>query len=344
MVREAAAADEKKWDEFVAGQPGARLYHLYRWRGVLEKSFGSKTFYLIAEKNGSVSGVLPLAFQKSPLFGSHLISLTFFNYAGALAADPAAQEELIAAAVKLAGELKAGYLELRHAEKNVAGLPAREHKVTFILDLPPSAEALWKELKDKVRNQARKGEKEGLEFREFSSGAGLDKFYPVFALNMRNLGSPVISKEFFRNILEAFPEKARIFAAFSKGRPVAAGFTLTHGSTMEIPWAASDWKYLKWSPNVFLYWNILRRACELKLKQFDFGRCSRGGGTHHFKEQWGGREIPLYWFYHVPGGSPADLRALRPPLIHRIFSSFWKWMPLPLANALGPRLSSRLPV
>jgi len=34
----------------------------------------------------------------------------------------------------------------------------------------------------------------------------LDGFYEVFARNMRDLGTPVYAKNFFHNILEAFPE------------------------------------------------------------------------------------------------------------------------------------------
>ena len=38
----------------------------------------------------------------------------------------------------------------------------------------------------------------------------LDDFYDVFLINMRDLGSPVHSKKLMKNVLEEFPDKARI--------------------------------------------------------------------------------------------------------------------------------------
>ena len=42
----------------------------------------------------------------------------------------------------------------------------------------------------------------------------LDGFYAVYARNMRDLGTPVYSKRFFRNILEVFPDSTGIFAVY----------------------------------------------------------------------------------------------------------------------------------
>jgi lipid II:glycine glycyltransferase (peptidoglycan interpeptide bridge formation enzyme) len=71
----------------------------------------------------------------------------------------------------------------------------------MILDLEQDEETQWKALDAKVRNQVRKAEKSGL-----TAMTGhmelLEGFYEVFCRNMRDLGTPVYSKNFFRNILE----------------------------------------------------------------------------------------------------------------------------------------------
>ena len=80
----------------------------------------------------------------------------------------------------------------------------------MLLDLAADVDDQWRAFNGKLRNQIRKAEKNGLQ-----SVIGhlevLDAFYEVFARNMRDLGTPVYAKSFFRNIMEAFPDTTRIF-------------------------------------------------------------------------------------------------------------------------------------
>ena len=49
----------------------------------------------------------------------------------------------------------------------------------------------------------------------------LDDFYAVFARNMRDLGTPVYSRNFFAQILKAFPERARVHVVSQGSTPAA---------------------------------------------------------------------------------------------------------------------------
>jgi serine/alanine adding enzyme len=51
----------------------------------------------------------------------------------------------------------------------------------------------------------------------------LDRFYGVFSRNTRDLGTPVYSMSFFRNILEVFPDTTSIFAVYHETRVIAGG-------------------------------------------------------------------------------------------------------------------------
>src|ERR1044071_812816 len=79
--------EESRWDEFVLAAPTATFFHLAGWRRVIEESFAFKTFYLVAERNGQTTGVLPLTYIKSRLFGNRLISNAFAMYAGPVFTD-----------------------------------------------------------------------------------------------------------------------------------------------------------------------------------------------------------------------------------------------------------------
>jgi serine/alanine adding enzyme len=93
-------ANIQKWQSYVAKHPDATFYHRHEWKEIIEKSFGHKTYYLMAIKNklkaessklkaedhehhstsyelnsNQVVGILPIVHLKSLLFGSIFCSM-----------------------------------------------------------------------------------------------------------------------------------------------------------------------------------------------------------------------------------------------------------------------------
>ena len=100
-------------------------------------------------------------------------------------------------------------------------------------------------------------------YARFGGEDELESFYKVFSLNMRDLGTPVYSKSFFKNILREFPESSRICTVYTRdGQPAASGFLVGFKDILEIPWASSLRSYNSYSPNMLLYWEVLKFACE----------------------------------------------------------------------------------
>ena len=61
QVRDYGRDDAARWEAFVAACPAATFFHRIGWREVIERSFGHRTRYLLAERAGEIVGVLPLA-------------------------------------------------------------------------------------------------------------------------------------------------------------------------------------------------------------------------------------------------------------------------------------------
>ena len=172
----------------------------------------------------------------------------------------------------------------------------------MLLSLPASKEELLKSFKSKLRSQISRPQKEGMT--AIIGGAELiDPFYRVFSVNMRDLGSPVHSKRLFREIFQEFPENAKIGLVKYQGEDVAAGLIFCFRNTVEIPWASSLKKYNGLSPNMLLYWSLLEYSCDKGFQYFDFGRSTPEEGTYKFKEQWGAKPSPLYWYDIVLDGN-----------------------------------------
>lgn len=68
-VRYIQPGDERRWDSFVRTSRDGTFFHLAGWKSVIERAFGHRTYYLLAERAGAVTGVLPLTHVKSVLLG-----------------------------------------------------------------------------------------------------------------------------------------------------------------------------------------------------------------------------------------------------------------------------------
>lgn len=332
--------DGAAWDAYVNAQPDSSGYHLWAWRTIFEDVFHHRTHYAAATRDLRIVGVLPLVLFESLLFGRFVVSVPFLNYGGVVADDDAAAEALVAHAGQVARQLRASHVELRHDRRRFAALAPKEHKVAMTLPLPATVDELWNGLDRKVRNQVRKAEKSGLT--AVSGGREhLEAFYDVFAINMRDLGTPVYPPRLFDTVLKTFPERTRLVIVKSGDRPVAGGFTWRWRSRTEVPWASSLRDFNHLSPNNLLYWTILTNAVADGSTLLDFGRSTPNEGTFHFKKQWGAGPVPLCWEYDVVRGSLPDQSPKNPKFQMAIRA--WQQLPVPLATMIGPHLVRSIP-
>lgn len=329
-----------EWDSFVRFAEKGTQCHLWAWKSVIERVLGHECVYLAARApDGRIDGVLPLVRVASPLFGSYLVSMPFLNYGGAIGTDRAIQA-LVARAVELTKGGGIELLEMRSRSALPVDLPVSHRKITVVRDLTPGAPGqVWDSLKAKVRSQVRRPEKEGIVVRFGPDQVGA--FFGVFSRRMRDLGTPTQSRRFFETLVTAFPAEVWVGCAYDGARPVAAGFGFRWNAEFEMTWAAALTEYNTVAPNMLLYWAFMERAAEEGLSAFNFGRCTPGSGTHRFKQQWGGRDIPLWWYQHAAGK-----RAATPSPNDRAFAwgpRVWSRLPLPIANLLGPRVVRLIP-
>ena len=211
----------------------------------------------------------------------------------------------------------------------------------MLMPLPPDADTLMSSFKSKLRSQVRKSMREGFDV-VIGGSELIDQFYEVFAVNMRDLGSPVHSKQLFARILEFFPDEARIFLIRKGEIPIAASLTVGFRNILSNPWASSLREYSHMGPNMLLYWNMLEFACQKDFAYFDFGRSSLNEGTCKFKEQWGAQPQNLNWMY-ISLRRKINLNASyeRSSYEKRAIAC-WKKLPVPLTKILGPAIRKHI--
>ena len=329
------------WNAYVDAHPAASAYHAWQWRDVFARAFGHEPVWLAAERAGRIRGVLPVMAFRSWLFGRFMVSLPFVNYGGVLADDQEMAGALLAAARREATARRCTHLELRHVDRSFPELPVKQHKVAMTMGLAESADAAWNAIDRKARNQVRKAQKSNLDV-VWGGAELIPAFYSVFAVNMRDLGTPVYSRRFFEQVLEVFPERTAVALVRHEGRAVAGAITVRYRERIEVPWASSLREFRASCPNNLLYWAVIERAIADRCRVLDFGRSTPGEGTFEFKRQWGAVPSPLFWEYALDGAREVpDVTPANPKFGAAI--AVWKRLPIPVTTLVGPGIVRSIP-
>ena len=334
-VRPFRAGDEHRWDQFVRAHASGTFFHLSEWKRVIERAFGHRTYYLNAERGPAVTGVLPLTHVKSLLFGSSLISNAFGVHGGPIAENTETLCKLEAEAVRLMDAIAVPVLELRDFSATRADWPSKKDLyASFRRSLDPSVEHNLKSIPRKQRAMIRKGIKNKL---KSEIDYGVERLYRILAESFRNLGTPVFSESYFHILRDEFSTCSDIVTVTCDGHAVASVLNFYFRDEV-LPFYGGGVRAARaLAATDFMYWEVMRRACERGYRNFDFGRSKLGTGPFAFKRNWGFQPIPLIYQYRLsPGTSIPDLNPLNPKLA--MFIAVWKRLPLAVATRLGPSI------
>lgn len=363
------AFGKSKWDEYVINHPSGMLYHLHGWGQIIQRAYRKKPFYIasVESTRNEINGILSLVHLKNFFFGNSVISLPYFDLGGILSDNKDTNDALISESAKIAKKLGAQDIELRQAaplyplsgfstqdsDKDILFSKAKinsdifylklfSNKFRMLLDLPESPDILLKSFKSKLRSQIKRPIKAGFQTK-IGGMELLDDFYKVFCINMRDLGSPVHSKNLIKFTLEEFNSSSRIFVVYKDDIPVSCSLGIGFKDTFYNPWASSLRKFSGSSPNMLLYWAMLKLACEKGYRKFDFGRSSLDEGTYRFKKQWGAEPEPIYWQY-INQNSKTYNNAIVKKDDYSMVINCWKKLPVPVSKFLGPIFRKNIPL
>lgn len=324
-----------RWDAFVDATSSATFFHRAGWRRVIEQAFGHRCYFAYAERDGEICGVLPLAHVNSRIFSNGLISNAFGVYGGPAVSDPAAAAALDAYAIDLMDRVGADFVEYRCRERSRADWQCKDDLyVTFRRSIDPSSEVNLKAIPRKQRAVVRKALKAGVLSDALDDD--VERLYRVYATSVRNLGTPVFSKRYFRILKEEFGTDCEVLTVTDPDdQPVAAVMSFFFRDEVLPYYGGGTAEARRYGANDFMYWRVMERSLERGCRLFDFGRSKAGTGSFSFKKNWGFVPQPLHYEFNLRNGSEVpDVNPLNPK--YQLFIALWKRRPLPVANAFGP--------
>lgn len=334
-------ADAPAWNAFVAASPTGTFFHRAAWADVITRAFRHTPHYAVAERDGAITGILPLVHVKTMLFGNRLISNPFCVYGGPISTDAETTTALQVHAAGLMQKTGAAVTEFRFLHPLPEGwLPTGEWLsrsdlyVTFRKAITGDDDANLKAIPRKQRAMVRKGIERGL---TSHVSKDVDGLHAIYAESVRNLGTPVFSRQYFRILAEAFGKHMDVVTIQDAGVPVSAVMNFYDRDEV-LPYYGGGTAAARHSyANDFMYWEVMRRAAAQGARLFDFGRSKAGTGAFSFKKNWGFTPEPLHYHYRLsPGARIPDHNPLNPK--YRLFIAAWKKLPVPVANLIGPHI------
>lgn len=338
MIKTLGVAEYARWDVFVQATDEATFFHLAGWKDVIESAFGHKTYFLYYQHDGEIVGILPLVHINSLLFGNQLVSSAFCVYGGIVAKDEHVASALDVEACRLAEQLGVDCLEMRNRTQKTPQRPHKELYVTFRKTLDADVEKNKLAIPRKQRAMVRKAIDAGLSSHIDST---VDRFYQAYSESVRNLGTPVFSKQYFQILQAVFGDRCEILTVEMNGQLVASVMNFYYKDEVLPYYGGGTMLARTVKGNDFMYWEVMRRAVEKGIKIFDFGRSKVGTGSYSFKKNWGFVPEPLFYEFHlVKSQTLPDINPLNPK--YRLFIACWKRLPLPVSQLIGPWLSKDL--
>lgn len=338
-IRQLDADNRQRWDRFVDGCPEATFFHQSGWQEVIRRAFNHDTYFLYAEADGKIQGVLPLGHIRSHLFSNALISAPFCVYGGIAANTVQARIALEQAACSLADSLAVDYLEIRNRERLHPDWPTKDNLyVTFRKAIAPDPDANMKAIPRKQRAMVRKGIQAGLVSEIDES---VERFYAVYSESVRNLGTPVFALKYFRILKEVFGEDCEVLTVTQDGHAVASVMSFYFRDEVLPYYGGGTAGAREVKGNDFMYWEVMRRACRRGIRIFDYGRSKIDTGSYSFKKNWGFESEPLHYEYRlIKAKEIPDINPLNPK--YRLFINLWRHLPLSMSRLLGPIISRNL--
>ena len=327
--RAAAAA----WDAFVEACPSATFFHRAGWQNILVDVFRHDAYFLYAEQDGRIAGVLPLGHVDSALFGNSLTSLPFAVYGGVAATDESIALALEKEASRIGRNLGVDHLELRNVVQRHADWPLQDLYVTFRREILADEEANMLAIPRKQRAMVRKGIKNGL---RSEIDEGVERFFDLYADNVHRHGTPAMPKRYFQALLDEFGDACEVLTVVAPdGRTLSSVLSFYFRDEVLPYYAGDDVLARDLAANDFKYWELMRRACARGLKVFDYGRSKQGTGSYSFKKNWGFEPAPLHYEYQlykrdaIPQNNPSNAK-------YKLMIETWRRLPIGVANWLGP--------
>ncbi len=287
--------------DFLLNHTDTGIFLLPRFLKAVCRSYGFKYFYVLAYSEESICGVASCYIRPGLIKRGSLQSVP----GGFWAKDEDSERTLLDELGRIVEENRLDGFSLNDLYQPVLSLdkPYIVHRA--VRELPKDSEKLLSLYSSNLRRKINKAKKEGLCVEQSND---INIFYGIWSRNMRDLGTPAVGVEFFRNMHEQLKKYMTLLVVKKGCDTIGAAIVLGYRNTAFDPYISCLRDCFKFYPNNLLYHEMLCRAIEKGFEYFDLGRSQAGSGNEQFKLQYGAELEPVYSYGSGKGGYKSILR------------------------------------
>lgn len=318
----------KFWTDFILELSANNIeflsYPSYNFKIVifLSEFFKAKVQYIYFYENDTIVGLCQGCLKDNVLY-----SLPVFSFSGIIAATDKVKRQCFEQLITVYH-----HFHIRDTLQYTVNFSS--HKVGTVLKLYDSAEDQIAFYKSKLRSQISKSYQKGFKLCVVDIG-GVDEFYSIYSRNMHRIGVPVLGKDFFTFLVNSYDrEKIKIFLVELDNLIISAAITMEFGNCFEVSWASTIKKYNPTGVNMFMYNEMISYAIKRGNQFFSFGRSTINSSTYHFKKQWQGEFISIYYNYS------SEINEARKMI--KLLKIIYQLLPLSVALFISKNLRKRL--
>lgn len=335
--------------DFIASHARDIFYYHPAWLDVIESCYGYTPITLTTtDRDGRITGLLPLCYLQSPLTSRRLVSLPFSDSCPLLADDEISAHKLIDQAVQLAQQKRVRYLELRTGQNEL--LAERDDLATtnlyanWRIELGPDPDMILKRLHQGARRKIKKARNQGVQVRLAEKREDMLTYYHLHLLTRtKKHGMPSQPLSFFLRLWDTFAPDGTLHLELAEyeGKVVAAHITVFYGQVARYLYGASDERYQELGAGYLLTWEEIAWGCQHGYQTLDLGRTAYANpGLMQYKRSWGAiEEASPYYYYPTVQGLATTSENSR---AYQLLTGCWQKLPLQISGPLGGYLYRHL--
>jgi len=341
-----AFSDRAAWDALVADL-GGQPFQSWAW-GELKSAFGWEPHRLASRDGRSALQILIRPYRG--------LAVAYVPRGPVMASGSTIDAPVVAEALRLARASRAAFVRLEPdvlesdplADALAVDLRAKgfrtsdrtlQPRSSIRLDITRSEDELLAGFSKGHRADVRRAERDGVTVRVGDQAADVDTLHRMLVATNERKSFGFHSAGYYRKLLAAFGDAARLQVAEREGRPVAASLVLAWGRNGTYLVAGSNAEGLEHRAAHLLQWHAIRWARERGAREWDMWGIADARGRHELAAQSGtaaesdlaaldaaARRDPLDGVYRFKKGwGGRVVRTL--PAFDRVFipPAYWYW-------------------
>jgi len=319
----------------------SHFFHSIEWMKIVKQSLNIRYKIAMLKENDQIVASIPFVNFFNFIKGNCALPLHFSGYYDSIVADDLNQKQKILFQFLNHCKKEKKYTqvpEILPIEGHQSFLGYSVYKIKLDIKLSAEEQVLKvasKRMSSYIKSAIKSNltcVKGGLKF--------MNKFYPLYLQNMKEVGSPPLPKIFFEKILEYIPYKSKIILIEDNGK-VCSGMFLLKVSESELfaPTICTPRLYQSSQSSQLIYLEAIKEAKKLGCSFMNFGRSIDGSGPALFKKRYGLTAIPLLIFTQTKNWS---LTNPKNSIYLKILVSVWKKLPISITKLLSKFFSKHL--